>query len=166
MKTILFLVLLCAVRAEDSLTVASSQYTTISDSMLTYPTTLSFANGLTIDCATGEVKIPKDLKLSDASKEFWREIENAFPYSFRGDRVRKDDSATGYKLDAVEIADALTALMDDRRRYLQIVKKLVETRPEEEQDRFKTKLEYEDLTTLQYEAILAKWQKRAKGEQP
>jgi hypothetical protein len=94
---ILFLALICGAYSQESVVVdPSSIYygTTSAMSTLSYPTTLSFANGLTINCSTGEVKIPEGLKMSDAAREFWREIENAFPYAFPKDRVKKEKETT------------------------------------------------------------------------
>ncbi len=119
--------------------------------------TFAFQCGLVINPNTGEVKIPKGLKLDEASLGFWTGLESAYPYAFPRQAMR---------LEAVEAADAFTALLADRENYLKLVKKLVDTRPPEEQERFRPKLEWEDRETERYKAILAKLEKRAKGETP
>lgn len=98
MKTlVLFLVLLCGAGAQyypGEITSAqpftgSARTSALTTSSVSYA--MSFSCGLIINTETGEVTIPKDMKMDEAAREFWKQIEMAYPYAFPKDRVKKTE---------------------------------------------------------------------------
>lgn len=52
------------------------------DSITISPTSFFIVGPVTIDTSTGEITIEEGVNMSDASRKFWRTLEQAYPYLF------------------------------------------------------------------------------------
>lgn len=59
---------------------------------ISFPQTITFASGISVNATNGEVVIPKELKLSEASRSFWEGVHAGFP-AFRDDLIAKSETA-------------------------------------------------------------------------
>ncbi len=165
---ILFIALLCGAVAQETLTAkglesvattaTTGDWTLLSSVNTTTAYTMTFPCGIVVNPNNGEVTIPKGLAITDASREFWTGLASAYPHAFPHQYAARTD--------AEEVADIIQTLMRQNRILITHVRGITDLIGGPNKELVNSALDYAELNVEYAKPILAKWQKRAKGEQP